>query len=98
MPVVQPPPTSEADEDTLSGLEGVPTVQTMVVPPETVQTMVVPPDQVQALTGTDGPAPRPVPAEAPKEHFSVRAARLIVALAVVAALALLVYWLLGQSR
>jgi serine/threonine protein phosphatase PrpC len=88
MPAVQLPPTSEADEYTLSGLEGVPTVQTMVVPPE----------QAQAFTGTDGPAPRVTTAEPPKEHFSVRAARLTVALAVVATLALLVYWLLGQSR
>jgi hypothetical protein len=30
--------------------------------------------------------------------LTVQAARLIVALAVVAALAVLVYWLLGQSR
>ena len=86
MPAVQaPPPAAEADEDTLSGLEGVPTVQTMVVPPE------------QARAMTDGSSAAPVP-EAPKERFSVRAARLVIALAVVAALALLVYWLLGQSR
>lgn len=79
MPAVQaPPPTDEADEDTLSGLEGVPAVETMVVPPEQVRAMAEP--------------------EPPKERFTVRAARLIVALAVVAALALLVYWLLGQSR
>jgi protein phosphatase len=88
MPAVQAPPTGEADEDTLSGLESVPTVQTMVVPPE----------QVQAFTETDGAATGTVPHEPPKERFSVRAARLVVALAVVAALGLLVYWLLGQSR
>ena len=82
MPVVQapPPPGTEADEDTLSGLEGVPAVQTMVVPPET-----------KAVADEAEPEP-------PEEHLSVRAARLVVALAVVAALALLVYWLLGQSR
>ena len=45
------------------------------------------------MASTDGAEP-----EQPKERFSVQAARLIVALAVVAALALLVYWLLGQSR
>jgi protein phosphatase len=85
MPVMQAPPTApEADEDTLSGLEGVPTVQTMVVPPE----------QAQAIA-EEMKAPEPEP---PKERFSVRAARLLIALAVVAALALLVYWLLGQSR
>jgi len=83
MPVMQPPdpPSTEADEDTLSGLEGVPAVQTMVVAPG------------EAMASTDGAEP-----EQPKERFSVQAARLIVALAVVAALALLVYWLLGQSR
>jgi serine/threonine protein phosphatase PrpC len=82
MPAVQAPPTTEADEDTLSGLDGVPTVQTMVVPPE----------QARAVA-EEMPEPEP-----PKERFSVQAARLIIALAVVAALALLVYWLLGQSR
>jgi serine/threonine protein phosphatase PrpC len=35
MPALETPPT-EADEDTLSGLEGVPAVDTMVVPPEQV--------------------------------------------------------------
>jgi hypothetical protein len=87
MPTMQAPPTSEADEDTLSGLEGVPTVQTMVVPPE----------QAQALTDGSATDTAPPP-DMPKERFTVRAARLVVALAVVAALALLVYWLLGQSR
>jgi protein phosphatase len=88
MPVIQaPPPAADADEDTLSGLEGVPTVQTMVVTPE----------QAQALSATDGSPPASVPAE-PKERLSMQAARLVVALGVVAALALLVYWLLGQSK
>ena len=83
MPVVQapPPPDGEADEDTLSGLEGVPAVQTMVVTP----------DRAKAVADEAEPEP-------PKEHVSVRTARLVVALAVVAALTLLVYWLLGQSR
>ena len=40
----------------------------------------------------DGSEPEPS-----KERVSVQAARLVVALAVVAALALLVYWLFGQS-
>jgi protein phosphatase len=83
MPAMQEPdpPGTEADEDTLSGLEGITAVQTMVVTPE------------EAKASTDGAEPEP-----PKERFGVRAARLVVALAVVAALALLVYWLLGQSR
>lgn len=88
MPAVQAPSSTDGDEDTLSGLEGVPTVQTMVIPPE----------QIAALTETGGPPTEPVPVEPPKERFGVQAARLVVALAVVAALALLVYWLLGQSR
>ena len=90
MPAVQAPPASEdgADEDTLSGLEGVPVVDTMVVPP----------GKVPALTESGGPSTETGPDEPPKERFGVRAARLVVALAVVAALALLVYWLLGQSR
>jgi serine/threonine protein phosphatase PrpC len=81
MPVVQapPPPGAEADEDTLSGLEQVPTVETMVVPPET-----------KAIADRAEPEP-------PTERLSVQAARLAVALGVVAALALLVYWLFGQS-
>jgi serine/threonine protein phosphatase PrpC len=77
-----------ADEDTLSGLEGVPAVDTMVVPAE----------QVEAPTRRDSPSTGTVPDEAPQEHLGVRAARLVVALAIVAALALLVYWLLGQSQ
>ena len=88
MPVVQapPPPAAEPDEDTLSGLEGVPTVQAAVVPPE----------QAQSQAAADGTAPEQH--EQPKERFGMRAARLVIALAVVAALALLVYWLFGQSR
>jgi protein phosphatase len=94
MPVVEEP-QAEADEDTLSGLEGVPAVDTMVVRPE----------EAQATTGRDSPSIRrdsasagTVPGGSRQEHFGVRAARLVVALAIVAALALLVYWLLGQSQ
>ena len=36
--------------------------------------------------------------EQPKERFGVQAARVLIALAVIAALLLLVYWLLGQSQ
>jgi protein phosphatase len=80
MPVIDDQP-AQADEDTLSGLERVPAVDTMVVPAQ----------QVDAVAAQAEPEPR-------KEHFGVRAARLVVALAIVAALALLVYWLLGQSQ
>jgi len=89
MPVIAEQPV-ETDEDTLSGLEAVPAVDTMVVPPEQAQAI--------AATERDSPSAGTVPEEPPKERLSVRAARLVVALAIVAALALLVYWLLGQSR
>jgi serine/threonine protein phosphatase PrpC len=83
MPAVDEEPLAPAadDEDTLSGLEGVPTIDTMVVSPE----------QAKELAADVEPEP-------PKERFGKRAARLVIALAIVAALALLVYWLLGQSR
>jgi PPM family protein phosphatase len=55
-----------------------------------VDTMVVPPEQAREMV--------PEKEEPPKERLSVQAARVIVGLAVVAGLALLVYWLLGQSQ
>jgi PPM family protein phosphatase len=54
-------------------------------------TMVVPPGQAREL-------PAETESEEPKERLSVQAARVVVGLAVVAGLALLVYWLLGQSQ
>ena len=82
MPAVdeEPPAPAADDADTLSGLEGVPAIDTMVVSPE----------QAKELAADVEPEP-------PKERFGKRAARLVIALAIVAALALLVYWLLGQS-
>jgi PPM family protein phosphatase len=56
-----------------------------------VDTMVVPPEQAREMLAEKEP-------EEPKERLSVQAARVIVGLAVVAGLALLVYWLLGQSQ
>jgi PPM family protein phosphatase len=56
-----------------------------------VDTMVVPPEQARELQAETEP-------EVPKERLSVQAARVVVGLAVVAGLALLVYWLLGQSQ
>jgi len=79
--VTEEPPQAGADEDTLSGLEGVPAIDTEVVPPE----------QARELAAETEP-------EQPKERLSVQAARMVIALAVVAALALLVYWLFGQSQ
>jgi protein phosphatase len=56
-----------------------------------IETMVVPPEQARELAAEVEP-------EEPKERLSVQAARVVVSLAVVAGLALLVYWLLGQSQ
>jgi protein phosphatase len=75
------PPTQEADEDTLTEVDRVPAVDTMVVPPERARELAA---QVEP--------------QEPKEHLGVQAARVVVSLAVVAGLALLVYWLLGQSQ
>ena len=77
MAAVEEQPT-EVEEDTLSGLDSPPVVDTMVVPSEQVREMAKP--------------------EQPKERFGVQAARVLIALAVIAALLLLVYWLLGQSQ
>jgi hypothetical protein len=77
------PPKQEPDEDTLTEADRVPAIQTMVVPPE------------QARDIAAAPEPE---AEEPKERLSVQAARVILSLAVVAGLALLVWWLLGQSQ
>jgi hypothetical protein len=56
-----------------------------------IETMVVPPEQAREMAAEVEP-------EEPKERLSVQAARVVVSLAVVAGLALLVYWLLGQSQ
>jgi protein phosphatase len=77
----------ETDEDTLTEADGVPVVDTMVVPPEQAQAM--------GVTKTTEQAPPP---PEPKPHFGVQAARMVIALAVVAGLLLLVIWLLGQSQ
>ena len=76
-------PPQEADEDTLTEVDRVPAIQTMVVPPERA-------GELAAEAETEP--------EEPKERLSVQAARVILSLAVVAGLALLVWWLLGQSQ
>jgi protein phosphatase len=81
----EPAPAAEADEDTLTEADHVPAVDTMVVSPEEARAM--------------GAAPTAAPeAPEPKPHFGVQAARMVIALAVVAGLLLLVIWLLGQSQ
>jgi PPM family protein phosphatase len=84
-----PEPKPETDEDTLTEADGVPVVDTMVVPPEQAQAM-----GVGVTKTTELPPPPPEP----KPHFGVQAARMVIALAVVAGLVLLVIWLLGQSQ
>jgi serine/threonine protein phosphatase PrpC len=77
-------PQAGGDEDTLTEADRVPAIDTMVVPPE----------QAKAIAAEIEPEEEPEP----KERLTVLAARLIVSLAVVGALGLLVYWLLGQSQ
>ena len=79
----EPRPAAEADEDTLTEADGVPAVDTMVVSPEQARAMGMP--QTPQATG-------------PKPHAGVQAARMVIAVAVVAGLLLLVIWLLGQSQ
>ena len=81
----EPAPAVEADEDTLTEADHVPAVDTMIVSPEEARAM--------------GASPTAAPeAPEPKPHFGVQAARMVIALAVVAGLLLLVVWLLGQSQ
>jgi protein phosphatase len=56
-----------------------------------VDTMVVPPEQAREIAAEVEP-------EVSKDRLSVQAARVLISLAVVAGLALLVWWLLGQSQ
>jgi PPM family protein phosphatase len=56
-----------------------------------IDTMVVPPEQARELAAEAEP-------EEPKERLSMQAARVVLSLIVVAGMALLVYWLLGQSQ
>ena len=70
-----------------------------------IDTMVVPPEDARAIEAgvgqTDGAARSGAVDEEerePKPHLGVQAARMIIALAVVAGLLLLVYWLFGQSQ
>ena len=75
------PPKQELDEDTLTEVDRVPAIDTMVVPP----------GQASEMAAQAEP-------EEPKQRLSVQAARVVVSLAVVVGLALLVWWLLGQSQ
>jgi serine/threonine protein phosphatase PrpC len=94
MPALDLEPPPQIDEDTLTELDRVPAIDTMVVPPEEARAMA-------ASMQADG-APRTGDVaeeeQEPKPHIGVQAARMIIALAVVAGLLLLVYWLFGQSQ
>jgi protein phosphatase len=86
MPALADKAPEQPDEDTLTELDRVPAVDTMVVSP----------DEARAIAAERDA--QPVPEQEPKPHFGVQAARMVIALAVVAALVLLVYWLFGQSQ
>ena len=85
MPALDDEPAAETDvdEDTLDETDRVPAVDTMIVPPEQAREMA---------------AARHAEPPEPKQHIGVQAARMVIALAVVAGLLLLVIWLLGQSQ
>jgi serine/threonine protein phosphatase PrpC len=89
MPALQDETPTDLDEDTLTELDRVPAVDTMIVSTEEARAI---------AERTDGPAAAPVHDEEPKPHFGVQAARMVIALAVIAGLLLLVYWLFGQSQ
>ena len=92
MPALGVEPRPQADEDTLTELDRVPTIDTMVVSPEAARAMA-------AGLGADGdPGLFAEEEREAKPHIGVQAARMIIALAVIAGLLLLVYWLFGQSQ
>jgi serine/threonine protein phosphatase PrpC len=91
MPALGDEVAEQPDEDTLTELDRVPAVDTMVVSPDAARAIAAQPDR-------DGASAGAVPEEEPKQHLGVQAARMVIALAVVAALLLLVYWLFGQSQ
>ena len=94
MPALDLAPPPQLDDDTLTELDRVPTIDTMVVRPHEARSMGA------GLVRPDGAAPGTVAEEErePKPHFGVQAARMIIALAVIVGLLLLVYWLFGQSQ
>jgi PPM family protein phosphatase len=95
MPALDLAPPPQLDEDTLTELDRVPAIDTMVVPPEEARAMAA---GVQRTDGVTRPGAVDEEEREPKPHIGVQAARMIIALAVVAGLLLLVYWLFGQSQ
>jgi PPM family protein phosphatase len=92
MPALAPTPPTPVDEDTLTELDRVPAIDTMVVPPSEAGAMPTraPSEGATDLAGEEEREPKP--------HLGVQAARIIIALAVIAGLLLLVIWLFGQSQ
>ena len=92
MPALDAVPPPPADEDTLTELDRVPAIDTMVVPPDEARAMA-------AGTTADGtPGLFAEEEHDAKPHIGAQAARVIIALAVIAGLLLLVFWLFGQSQ
>jgi hypothetical protein len=95
MPALDLAPPPQLDEDTLTELDRVPAIDTMIVPPEEARAMAA---GMQRTDGVSRPGAVDEEEREPKPHIGVQAARMIIALAVVAGLLLLVYWLFGQSQ
>jgi serine/threonine protein phosphatase PrpC len=92
MPALDLAPPPQLDEDTLTELDRVPAIDTMVVPAEQAREMGA---GMQADRDVGGVVEEE---REPKPHFGVQAARMIIALGVIVGLLLLVYWLFGQSQ
>ena len=89
--VTLPEPEAEADsEDTLSGLDPFPAVDTAVISAETVE------EQLQQLEPPPEPAPAAEPAAPPPARPRRRLGPLIALVVVIAAIGVLVYW--GLTR
>jgi protein phosphatase len=92
MPALDLAPPPQLDDDTLTEVDRVPAIDTMVVPPEEARAMGA------GMPPSGAAAPAAEAEREPKPHFGVQAARMIIALAVILGLLLLVYWLFGQSQ
>jgi protein phosphatase len=90
MPALGVVPPPQADEDTLTELDRVPAINTMVVPPDQAREMATRSDGAPGLFADEEREAKP--------HLGAQAARVIIALAVIAGLLLLVIWLFGQSQ
>jgi protein phosphatase len=92
MPALTPVPPTTVDEDTLTELDRVPAIDTMVVPPDQAREL------AQGIPSAEATGPVAEEEREPKPHLGVQAARVIISLAVIAGLLLVVIWLFGQSQ